>query len=283
MQLTDKKEIAMLENTFFAIPYFSKKLCILAVISPLGNVANAIFIIISGYFMAHKTFIDLTKISKKLLVQLGFASVCLGLASIYAYHFMTEKPMRFVTFNSFNEICWFVGYYFIVIVFAKVFLNRFLSKLEKKDYVMFMIVLFALVQFAYSTSIIIKLGDGLERVCTGIFLYSLGGYVKKYEPFKSIRLWVIFAIIIAMNLIIIGNFYIITAKNIIGFDPESSDMFLQSIPSYKNNQFVPIILAIAIFELFRRMKLPNNRIINFVGGSTFMIYLIHDNEFVRKI
>ena len=29
--------------------------------------------------------------------------------------------------------------------------------------------------------------------------------------------------------------------------------------------------------------MPNSRIINFLGSATFMVYLLHDNEFVRSI
>ena len=58
---------------------------------------------------------------------------------------------------------------------------------------------------------------------------------------------------------------------------------IQSIPEYFNYQFVPIVLGISVFELFRRMKLSYNKVINYLGASTFMIYLFHDNEFFYKI
>lgn len=81
VQLTDLQLITKLGNGWYCHPQFSKKLCMLTVFSPMGQVGNAIFIIISGYFMAHKESIDLTKIAKKLLFQLGFASIVLGIAS----------------------------------------------------------------------------------------------------------------------------------------------------------------------------------------------------------
>lgn len=282
-QLTDTNSIQEMGNDWFCRLGFSKRLCLLAVIAPMGQVGNAIFILISGYFMAEKKSIDLTKISKKLLLQLGFASVTLGLASIYAYHNITEFPIKLIQFSAFNWMSWYVGYYFIVIVIAKVFLNRFLENLEQKNYVMFMMAAFALVQFGWSTSVISNLGGGLDTVCTGIFLYSLGGYVKKYNPFGTLRLWVVLATIMITNLIVIGNFYINTAGNILTYDSNSGNMFIQSIPGYGNNQIVPIVLGIAAFELFRRFRTPSSRCVNFIGASTFMAYLLHDNEFFYKI
>lgn len=283
VQLTDTNSIQQMGNDWFCKPDFSKRLCLLAVIAPMGQVGNAIFILISGYFMAEKELIDLTKISKKLLLQLGFAAVALGLASIYAYHNITEFPIKLIQFSAFNWMSWYVGYYFIVIVIAKVYLNRFLKSLEQKNYVMFMMVLFALIQFSWSTSVISNLGGGLDRVCTGVFLYSLGGYVKKYNPFGTLRLWVVFVIIMITNLIVIGNFYINTAGNVLVYDSNSGNMFIQSIPVYQNNEIVPIVLGIAVFELFRRFRTPSSRVINFIGASTFMTYLLHDNDFFYKI
>lgn len=283
IQLTDLQSITEYGNAWYCHPLFFKRLCMLAVISPMGQVGNAIFIIISGYFMVQGKSIDLTKISKKLLLQLGFAAMILGLVSIFAYHNVTEISIKLLRFSSFNEMSWYVGYYFIVIVIAKVFLNKFLSRLEQKNYVMFMMTLFALVQFSWSRNVIFNLSGGLEVVCTGVFLYTWGGYVKKYNPFENIRLWVIIAIIVMINIIVIGNFYLNTADNILAYRSNDGTMFIQSIPTYGNNQAVPIILGITFFELFRRIKIPSNRIINFIGSSTFMVYLLHDNEFVYKI
>lgn len=283
IQLTDANAILASGNDWYCQPHFSKKLCILAVISPMGSVANAIFILISGYFMAGKESIDLTKISKKLLLQLGFATFVLGFVSICVYRNITQVHIKLISFNAFNYSSWYVGYYFIVIVIAKLFLNKFLHNLDSKKWVMFMMALFSLAQFSWSNSIISNVGVGLETICTGVFLYSLGGYVKKYNPFASIRLWALLTIIIISNLFVIANYYITTADNILSFNPNSGKMFMQSIPLYGNNQIIPIVLGVAVFELFRRIKVPNSKIVNFIGTSTFMVYLFHDNAFFYKI
>jgi len=50
IQLTDKTSITEWENGWFNQPFFYKKLCILNLILPMGNTANNIFILITGYF-----------------------------------------------------------------------------------------------------------------------------------------------------------------------------------------------------------------------------------------
>ena len=91
--------------------------------------------------------------------------------------------------------------------------------------------------------------------------------------------WVIITIII----IVIGNFYINKANNIIEYTSGFKDTFTQFITLYGNNQFVPVILDTAIFELFRRIKISNSKFINVIGTSAFMIYLIHGNIFAYEI
>lgn len=283
-QLTDLQSIQERGNGWFCTPNFSKRLCILALIAPWGQIGNAIFLIISGYFMSSKDVIDLTKISKKLLFQLGFAACVLGLVSIYtSITNITGLSIRVVPFSCFNSGSWYIGYYFFVIVLGKAFLNKILKGLSQKNYLMLLAALFALLQFTWSVSVISNLGGGLETLCTGVFLYSLGGYIKEYNPFEKIKLWGVIAVIIAMDVIVIGNFYLTTASNILNFNPEGEDTFVQSIPSYTNNQIIPLIIGIAMFELFRRIKMPNFKVLNFVGASTFMVYLIHDNELFYDI
>ncbi len=275
--------VSIQPNGFYS-PDISTRMMFLALLSPMGQMGNAIFIIISGYFMANKVNdIDLTRIVKKLLLQLGFAALIIGIASVVAYNRFSEYSLNLVNFNSFNNMSWFIGYYFIVIVCGKLFLNKLLDKLDKKGYTMFLVVMFALVSLYYSRYIIANIVTGMEVIFTGIFLYSLGGFIRKYNPFGKIRVWVLFAIIILMNLIAWGNYYIDAASNIQNYNAGDVNVFLQSIPLYGNHQAVPIILGVTVFELFRRIKLPNSRVINYLGASTFMVYLVHDNEFVYTI
>lgn len=128
-QLTDLQSMQR-GNGWFCSPNFSKRLCILALIAPWGQIGNAIFLIISGYFVSSKDVIDLTKVSKKLLFQLGFAACVLGLVSIYI-NIITGLSIRVVPFSCFNSGSWYIGYYFLVIVFGKVLyvkMWRYLSK-----------------------------------------------------------------------------------------------------------------------------------------------------------
>ena len=77
IQLTDGGSIARWGNGLFNYPAFYRKLLILVSIMPLGIIANAIFILISGYFMINKKQVDIIGIARKLLPQLVSTTVLL--------------------------------------------------------------------------------------------------------------------------------------------------------------------------------------------------------------
>ncbi len=288
VQLMDEESILAMQNGWFCHPIFYKKLLLLALISPMGQAGNAIFILISGYFMAQKgKNIDLTSISKKLLLQLGFAVLMLCIASSIVYGVTSTLHLKVIDVNTFNESAWFVGYYFVIIMMAKLFLNSFLEKLDRKKYLMFLMVAFSLIQFKWSRELISNISNDIDKglvvLCTGIFLYSLGGYIRKYNPFEKIKTWVVIAVIISISLLICSIFYADTANEIRAFDESSGEIFYQTIHAFKNYSFVPITLGVTLFELFRRIKTPYSKIINFLGASTFTVYLLHDNKFFYTI
>ena len=76
----------------------------------------------------------------------------------------------------------------------------------------------------------------------------------------------------------------VTVKNIQYYYRDNSTTdFIQQIPAYENHSIIAIVIGVAIFEIFRRIHIQNNRIINFLGKSTFMVYLLHDNDFFYSI
>lgn len=291
IQLTDTDSIARLGNGLFNYPLFYKKLFILNSIMPLGKAGNAIFLIISGYFMILKgKEINIVNISKKLLLQLGFAAIMLVLASTatYYYNIRSLSNLNLVNIKIFNGMSWFVGYYFLVILIAALFLNRFLISLDKKGFITFLITLFAVVEFTWSSGVINDLANGLSTLCTGVFLYSLGAFIQKYDPFERVRTYVFFLVIGMTYVLIYISGYNNAETNIKNYflNDKTGNLvqpFFQSISKYNDSSIVVILIGLCMFEIFRRIKVPTSRTINFLAKSTFMIYLIHDNSFFYSI
>lgn len=270
----------------FNHPLFYKRLLILNTIMSFGIIGNAIFILISGFFMANRKpeNIKLGAISKKLLLQLGFAAVLLVCGSPILHYIKPDIYIDMPNITIFNDMSWFVGYYYIVVLCGALFLNDFLAKLSFERYAAFLLTLFAFTQFTYSGGFAEAVAGGARTILTGVFLYSLGGFIQKFNPFKKIRVWFLIFVTIGVYFLIWVSGYNVTETKIETYIRNgTTDPFIQSVPDFTNFSIVIIILSVCLFEMFRRIRLPESKIISFVGKSTFMVYLIHDNTLFYEI
>jgi len=277
VQLTDPASLGRAAIDTFNHPVFWKRLLILNTIMSFGIIGNAIFLLISGYFLANRdaSEIKLGKISGKLLLQMGFATIVLTCVPTIIHLMKPDISISLQPVTAFNSMSWFVGYYFVVILCGALFLNKFLAKLDRRKYGIFVLTLFAFVSFSWSGGLAESLAGGLRTLLTGIFLYSLGGFIHQFDPFKKIRIYVFFIVILIVNALIWLSGYNNTVNNIQSYiQSHSEDPFIQSVPFFDNFSIVIIILAICMFEIFRRVRLPENKIITFLGKTTFMVY--HD-------
>ncbi len=284
VQLTGGDSVIKTSSSLFNHPVFYKKLFLLNSIMTWGSIGNALFLIISGYFLVNlKKKINIIKISKKLLLQLGFASIVLVITStlLYKINFI-QSFIQLIDINSFNYLSWYVGYYFAVILLAYLFLNKYLNKFSKKQYITFLIIIFAITQFVWTNQLVNSISNGitngLSTLLIGIFFYSIGGFIKKYNPFKNIKVFpIILIIIIIYSLIFISSYNIITTR-IENYLIDPSNGISQSLMIFKNTNILTVIISICLFELFSRIKMRNIKFINYIASGTFMVYLIHDNQ-----
>ena len=293
VQLVNLTSIEKLQNGWFNNPMFYKELLVLALFMPFGLVGNAIFILISGYFLSDRD-IDMLKISKKLLSQLFFAAITLVLSSSIFISYVSEDELTqnlfsYIKIQYFNKMSWFVGYYFIIMLVAFSFLNRFIASLDRKKYLGFLFTILAISQLSWSGALLDDLAKGLRTVVIGIFLYALGGYIKRYNPFEKFRGYVLVLTIIGTNCLIGISYHNTAIGKIQAYNynlnvPDTIEVpFTQSIPKFDNYSIVVVIIGVCIFELFRRLRLPELKVLNLIAQSTFMIYLLHDNGFAYSI
>lgn len=284
-QLTDPDSMERMGNGLFSEPLFYKKLLLLTVFSSFGRAANVVFMTLTGYFMVAKgREIRLIPIAKKLLLEQGYAAVLLLITSLLVFRRNPDSCTTLTEINLFNSMSWYVGYYFLVMLLARLFLNRYLEKLERKQYRLFLFALLCMTQFKWIIKLLNGVTGNLVILVTGVFLYSLGGYIRRYQPFARVRTWAIFGVIAGIYTLLFLSTYAGVQDRIQDYYREAStDPFIQYIPNVGDNSIVAILLGLSLFELFRRIKMPCCRGINYLGGATFMIYLFHDNSFFYSL
>ena len=284
-QLTDAASIAALGNGVFNHPVFYKKLLILSTIIPFGKIGDTVFLLISGYFLTSKEEIDLSKISKKLLYPLMFVATLLVVAPFILHVIFPDTYINLMSITNVNTQSWFVGYYFVVIIIAALFLNKILRKFEKKQYLTFLLVLFALISFGWSGSLLNYIAETLRVLAAGVFVYSLGGYIKLYDPFRRVRTYVLILVWIGVYALIYLSYYntVHMAIEAYKLNNPSGEFIQVLLTSFSDFSMVIIILGVAAFELFKRIRIPNGRVINYLGSAAFTVYLLHDNAFFYSI
>lgn len=284
-QLTDPDSMERMGNGLFSVPLFYKKLLLLTVFSSFGRAGNVVFMTLTGYFMVAKgREIRLVPIAKKLLLEQGYAAVLLLLTSLLVFRRNPDSCTTLTEVNLFNSMSWYVGYYFLVMLLARLCLNRYLEELERKQYRLFLFALLCMTQFKWIIKLLNGVTGNLVILVTGVFLYSLGGYIRRYQPFARVRTWAIFGVIAGIYALLFLSTYAGVQDRIQDYYREAStDPFIQYIPNVGDNSIVAILLGVSLFELFRRLRMPCCRVINYLGGATFMIYLFHDNSFFYSL
>ena len=267
---------------YFSSPEIDSRLLVFELGAPLGGIGNGLFIMISGYFMNSNLNIETGKIAKKLLLQLGFAVTALIISNAVCVTFIKNETLSLgmAAIGDFNNAWWFVGFYFLVIVLAKVFLNGFTVKLTQSQFKCLLLTILAVSQFSWTGNLLESLATGLLPLLMGVFYFLMGGYIARYNPFKNLKTSAFILALAALFGIRCLSQYNIVSHAINEFVISNAEgNFIHSIQGYLIHEITPVIFAICFFELFRRWNVPYNATINFIGKSTLMIYLIHGNSF----
>ena len=220
------------------------------------------FMMISGYFMIDIKELRIEKIVS-IFVRVLFYSVTLTLITfIIGNHYNTTIGIKELI-GSFMPLSttqyWYISSYFLILVFCP-WINILLKVLTKKDHKL-LIVILSLIWLDYLT---IKGNVNTSNsVFFLLYLYILVAYYKiNGISLTKIKLFVLSAIILTMRFLILAL----------------SDKV--SIINQYGNGIADILCAfgcLLLFALVSEMKTTHYSIINEIAGTTFGIYLLHDN------
>lgn len=171
------------------------------------------------------------------------------------------------------------GYYWVVAVYLQLFLlapflNILFSNLDNRKFSMLLVVLAFIVLYiglfrSGNTSF-----DG-KHLINFIFVYSLGHAIKRLFPFV-VRYKFKIRWRSVMALFIIG-ILVCVATSMFGM----GNQFVNTL-FYHYHSLGLLITSIILFSLFLTFKLKS-RIINYLGLSSFAIYLFHEHPYMKNI
>ena len=251
------------------------------IIHTICNVSVNCYILISGYFCIKSKF----KVSKlyKIITEVFLYSI-----SIYLLMLVTNqinfsiKDLFYSFFPILTRQYWFITCYVGVYIFSPII--RFISeKINKQEHKLILFVGFLLFVVYYNLFFFcdnLNFG-GATGIVWFIYLYFWGIYFQKYyKPNYSFKNFVNYIIVLLLALasrIPFFIMYLITKKGI----------FLEGASIFDSvyNSIFPFLLSIFLFKAFLNLNLSNanKNIIRFLSSSTFAIYILHENPYLRNI
>ena len=245
-------------NVYVNDPYNKKKYGYKAHVSLFfksgGKIGVNLFFIISGYFYINKKTISLAVVIWETIFY-GILSAIIGLLSVkfgYELYNISEKDFNkkniLLIFNPVTgNVYWFVTVYIIIIAFSPN-MNKFLKKLNKIGYTLFLLLFYGLWYiFSY------KFGAKYIEIKNALFFYCLGGFFRLHMKKSNL-------VFIFINLFIAAlGFYLSMEVSAIKF-----------IIGY-------VLSSFGIFRFFEGLNIGSIIFINLISQSTFAVYLIHES------
>ena len=236
------------------------------------------YVIISGYFLSESKF----KLEKllKIYIQVLFYSVTAALIAKFVLGLEMESSLISVLLPITNREYWFATVY-IGLYCLMPFLNFFIKALNRKQFqglLAVLTVLFCIIPTVFHADSWLEDG-GAYGIVWFVFLYFIGAYIKLYnkdECRKSVWLWYAGVILLIpvskLAIMLAGSF-----QNIVGADKISriSEVF------YRFNSIPALCASVLLFAGFLQLKIVRPGLvylINLASGTTFGIYLIHNNR-----
>lgn len=242
---------------------------IVAALFKSGNLGTDIFVLLSGYFLINSKFSFkkvFTLITQVLFYGIGIYLICC-ITSVQSFS-LKDAIVSFLP-TSFS-LYWFFTTY-IVMYMLSPFMNKFLNSVSKETHLKVMLVTsFLWIILPTFTS---KMFAGNELSLFLVF-YIIGAYIRKYpDNLLSKGKNDIIAVVLCVA------FIAVFAVGILIFVPSLSNY---STYFYNRQSLFIVLIAAGLISFFSKIKPFYSKTLNTVAGTTFGIYLIHDNSFFRE-
>lgn len=242
----------------------------------LGQFGNIVFFICSAWFL-----VDSSKSSGKKVVNLIFEIWSVSIIIlVITYALLDGNISKNFIFNALFPTSkasnWYMTCY-ILFYLIHPFLNGIADRLTQKRHLLFVSVAFFL-YYIVSYLHAIVFGGTLFFASSLIqwsVIYFTVSYIKKYTPQFCENIKANFALLF---LACAGHIFVVFAINVIGLKIDAMDGKALN-PVAVIGPFL-IIIAITLFNIFRKLKFKNI-LINYVSSLSMLIYIIHENILLR--
>lgn len=246
-----------------------------------GKLGVNCFVLISGYFLIMSS--ESTSRILRIWLQVFFYSVS-GWCIAYIMGEATLGNELFkALFPVISEEYWFASAYVLMCLFSP-YLNRYIKALDARQLlknICLMLVVWSVMPTIWNIiPVNTKPSFQLNSFLWFCTLYMVAAYIRLYmnNEDKNEKYVRYFAIAIGTYFLIVLSIFVFDFLGArFGIFKNSAFMFSS------DNSVLMTVMSISLFMGFRSIKLPANKVINKFAATTFGIYLIHDNKYMRSL
>ena len=247
--------------------HFNLNLAFSYLVGMWGMTGVGCFFLLTAYFQMGRGKVSTKRLLLLILETIFWAFVTEGFTVIFLRKWTYTLNDLIHAFRAPFKGYWFIKSYICLCLMIP-FLNKIIEKLDDTVYKKLLIV-FTIVSPIYSS-----LGDTRETLCDitiSMYYYFLWEYLRRHPGnwFERNCKKIFFSVLLLTTAAACASSYYFTrmGKQAVG---------LFSIIGRAS--FVQVILAVALFYIFKNMDIGSNKIINVLAKSMFGVYLIHENE-----
>ncbi len=252
---------------------FSFNFVTTVIIGIWGQLGVLLFVIISSWFL-----VDRQGIKSKKILSLVFQtwSTCVVLIVVFLF-FKPEmlnfklivKELLTPAVKQYWFITTFLVFYLIVPLLQKSIAG--LSNIALRNICIVLTMIIPVYNY-FSTNV----GDTLADFC---YIFYLVAYLKRnkdnfFEKYNKLG-FAGMALIVSILLLV----KIVLPDSILG--KNGTDLFMKLFLALRGRTLLMVIISVCIFYYFKNLKFSYYKVINIIGGSTFGVYIIHENFLLR--
>lgn len=251
--------------------------CLIRLMAIGGKLGVNCFVFISGYFLIKSKFHLRSLV--KLIFQVVFYSILFFMIYFWSIGIRSGQTGLEMVLGAIFPITyeqyWFATTYVVMYILTP-FINKMILNLKKQEH--FRLIVILTIMWAIIPELKIFSYVALEFSNLGwfIFLYTLASYVRLYpcNYFQKYKMnkWIFIISYIGIFTWSFG-FDLLTA--VTGYSGGGAD-YLNTM-----NLFPVLVCSFSLFLTFKNLDIKYRKTINVIASTTFGIYLIHDNCYVR--
>lgn len=239
-----------------------------------GKIGVDVFVLISGYFLITSTSIKWNRVIK-IWLQIFTYSVLIYvvLVSLGIQPFGIKDLIKCLFPVTFSQ-WWFASAYFVLYLFSP-YINRALKAFDQRTY----LSLLGLMTFCWC---IIPTAFSETWQCNDllwfIYLYLLAGYIRLYGIRTALKGSTY--ILISCGLILL-TFLSAVFFDFVGLKLPFVGMMATFF--YEMHQLPILLISVTMFLGFLKIDIGCRPAANAISATTFGVYLIHDNAYMRDL